>query len=161
MQRPDVFFLGIEYSRKCINKSVAKASKRGLANILFIHGEAMRSITQYLAGKYRFSAVYLNFPDPWPKTKHERRRIVTALFVGAVYGILARNGSFYLVTDDMRYAEEIMSPVMEASPHFENALSSPWVHELPGYQPTLYEEKMRKAGKQVYYLQYRRRGLDF
>lgn len=118
----------------------------------------MRVLSGYLSERYTFSSVYLNFPDPWPKSKHERRRIVTEAFISAVHGILKDGASFYLVTDDERYAVTIMSPLMEAAKAlFENALAEPWVHQLPGYQPTLYEDKMRAAGKEIFYLQYRKR----
>ncbi|MBI4977762.1 MAG: tRNA (guanosine(46)-N7)-methyltransferase TrmB [Spirochaetes bacterium] len=153
LERPDVFFIGLEWSLKAINKSIIKAYKRSLKNLVFIHGEAVAVITDVLLNTYTFDTVYLNFPDPWPKKRHNKRRIVSDEFVASVRNLLADNGRFFLVTDDEEYATTVMAPVMERSA-FNNTLSTPWAHELQEYKQTLYEHKMRSAGKNIYYFSY-------
>lgn len=159
MERPDVFFIGIEYSLKAVNRSVDKAAKRDLKNLLFIYGEAVKVIEDSLYGLIDFNAVYLNFPDPWPKKKHKDRRILKTDFAKLIHKILKPGHAFYLVTDYESYAIDIMSPVMSALEEeglYKNALGKSLVHELEGYKATLYEEKMRALGKPIFYLKYLR-----
>lgn len=152
IERSDVYFFGLEYSFKAIKKSVDKASKRDIKNLCVLYGNANVVIEKYLKDNFFFNKIYLNFPDPWPKKRHHNRRILNDRFIEDVYSILKPNGLFYLVTDDKEYAENIMSPSMEKSLLFENMLSSPWVHCLEGYKKTLYEEKMRSLGKEIYFM---------
>lgn len=155
-ERPDTFFIGIEWSRKAVNKSAKKAGARDLANVLFILGEANAVIEMHLAPHFRFNAVYVNFPDPWPKKRHRKRRIVEDGFIAKAHALLKPDAPFYLVTDFKEYAEETMSPAMDATPLFRNALDTPWTHALDGYKKTLYEEKMRALRKAIYYFKYLR-----
>ncbi|EKV58084.1 tRNA (guanosine(46)-N7)-methyltransferase TrmB [Brachyspira hampsonii] len=151
MNNKDKYFIGIEYSYKAAKKAVSKAYKRNIKNLTIIFGEANNIIDKYLNGKYYFDKIYLNFPDPWPKKKHAHRRIFTKDFLGKMNILLKDDGIFYSVTDDDNYALEIMNPIYKESLIFKNALSSDYVNKLEGYGITLYEEKMRAIGHNIYF----------
>ncbi|WP_295153639.1 tRNA (guanosine(46)-N7)-methyltransferase TrmB [uncultured Brachyspira sp.] len=151
MNNRDKYFVGIEYSYKAAKKAVSKAYKRDIKNLTIIFGEANNVIDKYLNGKYFFDKIYLNFPDPWPKKKHSHRRIFNKNFLNKMHPILKDNGIFYSVTDDDNYALEIMNILYKESDNFKNILNSEYVHQLEGYGVTLYEEKMRAAGHNIYF----------
>ncbi|MEI0796799.1 tRNA (guanosine(46)-N7)-methyltransferase TrmB [Brachyspira intermedia] len=151
MNNKDKYFVGIEYSYKAAKKAVSKAYKRNIKNLTIIFGEANNVIDKYLKGKYYFDKIYLNFPDPWPKKKHAHRRIFTKGFLDKMHTILKDDGIFYSVTDDDNYALEIMNPIYMEASKFRNVLDSEYVHKLEGYGVTLYEEKMRAIGHNIYF----------
>lgn len=151
MNNKDKYFVGIEYSYKAAKKAVSKAYKRNIKNLTIIFGEANNVIDKYLKEKYYFDKIYLNFPDPWPKKKHAHRRIFTRSFLDKMHTILKDDGIFYSVTDDDNYALEIMNPIYMEASKFRNVLDSEYVHKLEGYGVTLYEEKMRAVGHNIYF----------
>ena len=151
MNNKDKYFVGIEYSYKAAKKAVSKAYKRNIRNLTIIFGEANNVINKYLNAQYYFDKIYLNFPDPWPKKKHAHRRIFNKDFLNKIYPLLKDEGIFYSVTDDDNYALEIMNPIYKESENFKNALESEYVHKLEGYGVTLYEEKMRAIGHNIYF----------
>ncbi|WP_297297772.1 tRNA (guanosine(46)-N7)-methyltransferase TrmB [uncultured Brachyspira sp.] len=151
MNNKDKYFIGIEYSYKAAKKAVSKAYKRNIKNLTIIFGEANNVIDEYLNEKYYFDKIYLNFPDPWPKKKHAHRRIFTKDFLNKMYPLLKDAGVFYSVTDDDTYALEIMNPIYKEADNFKNILDSDYVHKLEGYGVTLYEEKMRAIGHNIYF----------
>lgn len=151
MNNKDKYFIGIEYSYKAAKKAVSKAYKRNIKNLTIIFGEANNVIDEYLNGKYYFDKIYLNFPDPWPKKKHAHRRIFTKDFLNKMYPLLKDDGVFYSVTDDDTYALEIMNPIYKEAENFKNILDNDYVHKLEGYGVTLYEEKMRAIGHNIYF----------
>lgn len=151
MNNKDKYFIGIEYSYKAAKKAVSKAYKRNIKNLTIIFGEANNVIDEYLNEKYYFDKIYLNFPDPWPKKKHAHRRIFTKDFLNKMYPLLKDDGIFYSVTDDDTYALEIMNPIYKEADNFKNILDNDYVHKLEGYGVTLYEEKMRAVGHNIYF----------
>ena len=151
MNNKDKYFIGIEYSYKAAKKAVSKAYKRNIKNLTIIFGEANNVIDEYLNEKYYFDKIYLNFPDPWPKKKHAHRRIFTKDFLNKMYPLLKDDGVFYSVTDDDTYALEIMNPIYKEAENFKNILDNDYVHKLEGYGVTLYEEKMRAIGHNIYF----------
>ena len=151
MNNKDKYFVGIEYSYKAAKKAVSKAYKRNIKNLTIIFGEANNVIDKYLKEKYYFDKIYLNFPDPCPKKKHAHRRIFTRSFLDKMHTILKDDGIFYSVTDDDNYALEIMNPIYKEAENFRNVLDSEYVHKLEGYGVTLYEEKMRAVGHNIYF----------
>lgn len=151
MNNKDKYFIGLEYSFKAAKKAVSKAYKRNIKNLTIIFGEANNVIDKYLNEKYLFDKIYLNFPDPWTKKKHSHRRIFNKIFLNKIHKLLKNNGIFYSVTDDDNYALEIMNPIYKEAINFNNILNTDYVHKLDGYGVTLYEEKMRAIGHNIYF----------
>lgn len=156
IENPDKHFVGVEYSYKASKKAVSKAYKRNIKNLTIIFGEANCVIDNYLKDEYLFDKIYLNFPDPWPKNKHSHRRIFTDDFLKKIHYILKQDGIFYSVTDDYNYALNIMNPIYQKSRIFENFLVEEYVHSLEDYGQTLYEEKMRAIGHNIYFFAHKK-----
>jgi tRNA G46 methylase TrmB len=101
-------------------------------------------------------AFWINVPDPWPKKRHHRRRLLQPAFVAALARRLVPGGELHAATDHAEYAEQ-MHAVLSAEPRLENALAAPFVAEMPGRLCTAYEAMWRAEGRPLHFFSYRRR----
>lgn len=154
---PETDFIGIEVHAPGVGKLLDEADKLGLTNLRVYREDALRVLEECLpAGA--IDTVQLFFPDPWPKKKHHKRRIVQPAFVELIRTRLAPNGVFHMATDWEAYAEW-MAEVMEAAPGYVNtadADTAPFVPR-PSFRPlTKFEARGEKLGHGVWDLIYRR-----
>jgi tRNA (guanine-N7-)-methyltransferase len=101
---PDKNFLGIERLLNRVRASARKAAT--LDNVRLLRVESSYAVRYLLPGE-SVERFYLLFPDPWPKRRHHRRRIVTPDFLGSIHAALQKDGSIYIATDDVDYFEMI------------------------------------------------------
>ena len=116
-QHPEKNFLGVERLLGRIRKLDKKGSRANLTNLRLLRFEA-RYLLQYLLPAAAFEAVHIYFPDPWPKDKHARHRLIDEKFPELVRRILAPNGSVHLRTDDPEYfaqMQESFAPAKDFS----------------------------------------------
>ena len=101
---PDKNFLGIE---RLLNRVRASARKTAtLDNVRLLRVESSYAV-RYLLPAESVERFYLLFPDPWPKRRHHRRRIVTPDFLSSIHAALVKGGSIYVATDEVDYFEMI------------------------------------------------------
>ena len=108
---PERNFLGIERLLGRVRSACGKAARASLPNVRILRIESSYAV-QYLFPPRSVAAMHLLFPDPWPKKRHHRRRIVTPEFLGDVHRALARGGRFRIATDQEDYfqaMEELIS----------------------------------------------------
>jgi len=111
---PDKNFLGIERLLNRVRTSARKAAT--LDNVRLLRMESFYAV-RYLLPAESVERFYLLFPDPWPKRRHHRRRIVTRDFLDSIHAALQKNGSIYIATDDVDYFGKIKE-IAESSPGF-------------------------------------------
>ncbi len=111
---PDKNFLGIERLLSRIRSSVRKATS--LDNVRLLQMESSYAV-RYLLPAESVETFYLLFPDPWPKRRHHRRRIVTPDFLNSVHAALEYNGVIYIATDHLDYFRKIKNTA-ESTPGF-------------------------------------------
>jgi tRNA (guanine-N7-)-methyltransferase len=97
---PGKNFLGIERLLDRVRISARKAAT--LDNVRLLRMESFYAV-RYLLPAESVEGFYLLFPDPWPKRRHRRRRIVTPDFLGSIHAALEENGVIYIATDDLDY----------------------------------------------------------
>jgi tRNA (guanine-N7-)-methyltransferase len=100
---PDKNYLGIEVHRPGIGRLLWEIEKAGLANIRIIEHDAVETI-QNMIPQSSAAGIHIFFPDPWPKKRHHKRRLVTQPFTGSLAGKLQKQGYLYMVTDWEDYA---------------------------------------------------------
>ncbi len=152
-------FVGIDIAGHFLRKAAKKAMREGIGNIRFLTTDAKGLLYETVPHE-SLQAVYVNFPDPWPKRGHEKRRHFDEKFVRLVEDRLAPEGYLYLATDVEEYAE-LAYESLSQSEVLANAYSSPWLNER-GWQglETRYEEKWKEMGKTLFYLAFRKaRGM--
>ena len=156
---PDTDFIGIEVHAPGVGKLLDEVDKRGLTNLRVYREDALAVLEQCLP-EGSLTTLQLFFPDPWPKKKHHKRRIVQPAFVELIRTRLMPGGTFHLATDWEAYAEW-MAEVMEAAPGYANTASAetaPYVPR-PAFRPlTKFEARGEKLGHGVWDLIYRREG---
>lgn len=148
---PDHDFLALEVWRPGTGQALARMSGDLLPNVRFVEIDAAQALGSLLpAGSVR--EVWTFFPDPWPKTRHAKRRLVQPAFADDVARALAPGGLWRLATDWSDYAGSIRA-VGGAHPQ----LSLVGTDRAPLRPPTRYERKGVAAGRTITDLAYRRR----
>jgi tRNA (guanine-N7-)-methyltransferase len=155
-EAPNRAFLGIEYSGKRILKMARRLAKGGPANVRILQARAEDAVVELL-GPRSVDTFWVNFPDPWPKARHHRRRMVQPAFVRALAERLVPGGALEVATDDVPYAEWI-DAALSGEERLENALfPEPYAREVPGRKATAYELEWRAEGRPLHFFRYRRR----
>ena len=111
-QNPDKNYLGIEVYKAGIGKLLWEIEKHGLENIRIIEGDAAEIIS--CLPKEAASGFHVFFPDPWPKKRHHKRRLITRPFTDALCNCLEPNGYVYMATDWEDYAHWAMAELLAA-----------------------------------------------
>jgi tRNA (guanine-N7-)-methyltransferase len=111
---PDKNFLGIERLLNRVRTSARKAAT--LDNVRLLRVENSYA-ARYLLPAESVERFYLLFPDPWPKRRHHRRRMVTPDFLNSIYAALRKDGSIYIATDDADYFGKIKE-IAQSAPGF-------------------------------------------
>lgn len=115
---PERDFLGVEVHEPGVGRLLHRAAERSLPNLRVIVGDAAEVLERCLPERSLLD-VYLFFPDPWPKKRHHKRRLVNPAFVQLVASRMVPGGRFLLATDWLPYAEHMMA-VLEAEPGLRN-----------------------------------------
>lgn len=149
---PDEDFLGVEHKDLRVTKTAHWSHRRGADNVRLFHDDAHRFVRERLPAA-SLKRVYILFPDPWPKRRHRRRRLVNRAFLIDLAHALAPGGRLVFASDSQEYAFHVLSHL--------STIADTWVnHYLPaGYQidiptrfPTVFEEHRKREGHRVAYL---------
>jgi tRNA (guanine-N7-)-methyltransferase len=116
-RNPDQNFIGVERLLGRIQKLDRKGRRAGLANLRGVRIESAYFV-QYLLPPHAASTLHIYFPDPWPKKKHRRHRLINQGFPGLARAALVPGGVVYLRTDDADYFAQ-MTEVFAASQEFQ------------------------------------------
>jgi tRNA (guanine-N7-)-methyltransferase len=104
--RPDVNFLGIEWARQFCQYAADRMRRRGLSNVRMLRCDAEPLFAQRIPDN-SLQRVHIYFPDPWPKSRHIRRRLIKPPFIEMVHRKLRIGGQLAVVTDHMNYARQM------------------------------------------------------
>jgi tRNA (guanine-N7-)-methyltransferase len=116
--RPDVNFLGAEVFAAGIGALCRRIDAMALANIRIVQHDAVQVVRDMLAPD-SLAGVHVFFPDPWPKARHHKRRLVQPPFIGMLASRIAPGGYLHCATDWQHYAEQMLS-VLSAEPRLVN-----------------------------------------
>ncbi len=152
---PDEDFLGIEVHRPGVGHLLLRLEEAGLSNVRAICDDAVNVLRDHLPDRCLDRAL-LFFPDPWPKKRHHKRRILQPEFIQLLAQKLKPGGHFHMATDWQPYAEHMLAE-MEAASQFHNCAGSGQYAERPAYRPTTkFERRGRRLGHGVWDLLYQR-----
>ena len=105
-QHPNRNFLGVERLLGRIRKLDKKGQRARLTNLRLLRLEA-RYVMKYLLPEKGFEVIHVYFPDPWPKDRHARHRLINSEFPQAAARLLKKGGVVHLRTDDMTYFRQM------------------------------------------------------
>lgn len=124
-QHPETQFIAVEMQLKRVRKIWSKRHNRSLNNLSIVYGQAEDFVAHYVPEQI-FTEIYINFPDPWPKKRHAKHRLIQPPFVEALKKVLQPQGTLTIVTDDQDYGSEIQ----------ETLQTDPWVPTENPYSST-------------------------
>lgn len=154
-EQPEYNWVAVEKKFERVRKIWSKIKNSALPNLLAVCGEGHRT-TQHYIPHASVRAVYINFPDPWPKRRHSKHRIVEPLFVKEIHRILEPGGILTLVTDDAPYSHHMIRTLLQA-PGFQSEFPEPYyLSDYPGYGTSYFEDLWREKGKIIRYHAFRK-----
>lgn len=152
---PDHGFIGAEPFLNGVAATLAAVRDHGLANVRLHMGDALEVLERLPDASLRF--VYLLHPDPWPKARHAKRRMINPGPLDLIAAKLQSGGEFRLGTDDPIYCRWAMM-VMNGRREFDWLAESAedFLTRPGGWPETRYEAKARREGREVWYFRYQR-----
>ena len=152
---PETNCIGIEVHRPGVGHLLLGAEAASLRNLRVICHDAVEVVQQQLAPA-SIALVHIFFPDPWPKKRHHKRRLIQPPFVDLLAKVIAPGGTLRLATDWEPYALH-MRDVIDASPAFANvAADAGFVVRSADRPLTRFERRGQRLGHDVWDLEYRR-----
>ncbi|HLV07688.1 MAG TPA: tRNA (guanine(46)-N(7))-methyltransferase TrmB [Croceibacterium sp.] len=159
---PDHGFIGCEpfvngVAQALVHVSGDHGARPPLANVRLHHGDALEVLSRVPDGALSF--LYLLHPDPWPKARHAKRRMMNDGPVSLFAAKLKPGGEFRFGTDHPVYLRHALMVMRGHSDRFEWLVEGPhsWQSRPAGWPETRYEAKARRLGHEVWYFRFRRR----
>jgi tRNA (guanine-N7-)-methyltransferase len=152
---PDVGVVGCEPFLNGVAMALAGLEREQVFNVRLRRGDAQTLVEAAPDGF--FSRVFILYPDPWPKRRHHKRRIMVAGMIEALARVMRKGGELRFATDIDDYAGWTLRRFL-ASPNFHWTANraDDWRRPWPEWRPTRYEAKARKDGRGSVYLTFAR-----
>ena len=154
---PDHGFIGAEPFVNGVAQALTHVRDRTLANVRIHHGDALEVLRRVPDGA--LTMLYLLHPDPWPKNKHAKRRMMNDGPVRMIADKLKPGGEFRFGTDHPVYLRHALMVMRRFTDQFEWVVDGPksWQNRPSGWPETRYEHKARTVyGHEVWYFRFRR-----
>jgi tRNA (guanine-N7-)-methyltransferase len=155
-QHPEIGFIGCEVFENGIAKLLGEIDRRGLGNVR-VHPNDARPLLVALAPR-SIGRVFILFPDPWPKARHHKRRLVAPATLDRLAEIMTDGAELRLATDDSGYLSWMLAHATN-HPDFLWTARRPadWRERPADWPASRYEEKARNAGRTPAFLRFVRR----
>jgi tRNA (guanine-N7-)-methyltransferase len=146
LRHPETGYLGCEVFSGGIAKLVEAIHAEAIDNVRLFTDDALKLLLRLPEAS--FDEAFLLYPDPWPKTRHHKRRFVSATTLGELARVLRPGAAFRFATDIEDYANWTLAHVVR-TPAFRFVPGPPgsWHLPFPDWQPTRYEQKARLEGR--------------
>lgn len=151
--RPETDLLAFEVYQPALAQVLAGIGRRGLGNVRLVEADAGAGL-RHLLPNGCIDELWLFFPDPWPKAKHHKRRLVRPEFADVAAAKLRPGATWRLATDWSDYAER-MREVLDAHPRFVNTADG-WAQRFDERPVTRFERRGTELGRRIFDLCYRR-----
>lgn len=152
-QNPDINYIGIDIQLSVLSYALDKVLESGLPNIKLLRVDGS-SLTNYFDSG-EVDLLYLNFSDPWPKTRHEKRRLTYRNFLETFEQILPENGEIHFKTDNRGLFEYSLASMSQYGMVLKQVWLDLHASDYEGNVMTEYEEKFSKKGQVIYRLEAR------
>ncbi|MEO6436049.1 MAG: tRNA (guanosine(46)-N7)-methyltransferase TrmB, partial [Tepidisphaeraceae bacterium] len=148
--RPDVNFFGVEWARWFWRYSSDRLRRGGCTNARTVRAEAGYFLTEFVPPQ-SLSVLHIYFPDPWPKARHHKRRLIQPKFMPLVARVVKPGGRIQVVTDHAGYWEENIEPTIRAAEGFQVVdYTRPGSASAGEFVGTNFERKYAREGRPFY-----------
>ncbi|TAK68152.1 MAG: tRNA (guanosine(46)-N7)-methyltransferase TrmB [Betaproteobacteria bacterium] len=150
---PENNYLGIEVHTPGVGSLLKRIAESGLTNLRLVQHDAVE-VLEHMIAPATLAGAHIFFPDPWPKKRHHKRRLIQPAFVALLASRVAPGAYLHAATDWQEYAEQILA-VFAAEPALAN--TAPGFAPRPDYRPlTKFESRGLKLGHGVWDIIFRR-----
>lgn len=151
--RPETDFLAIEVHTPGVGSLLKLIAEKGLTNVRIVQHDAVE-VVRDMVSPGSLAGIHVFFPDPWPKKRHLKRRLIQPPFVSLLASRLAPGGYFHCATDWEEYAQQMLD-VLGGEPLLENTAAG--FAPRPDYRPfTKFEQRGLRLGHGVWDVVFRR-----
>ena len=148
VENPDKNWVAVEKRFDRAKKIWLKVKKQNIPNLVVVWAEANGWTSNYIPAA-SVDEIFINFPDPWPKRKHMKNRLLTPEFVHEMVRILKEQRTITFVTDHEGYSEIAIEELL-ASPNLKSTIDSPYYKEpTREYGTSFFEDLFRRQGKTI------------
>jgi tRNA (guanine-N7-)-methyltransferase len=151
--RPHSNVLAFEVYRPAIARMLGNLVREGLDNVRIVEADAVAGLERLLPPR-SVDAIWMFFPDPWPKPRHHKRRLLTPAFAALAASRMKVGALWRIATDSADYASW-MRDVLDNVPCFANEHPSGWAPRWEARPVTQFEQRGLDAGRQIFDMAYR------
>lgn len=149
-RNPDINFIGCEIEQSVLLKAAEKLKEENINNLRLINLDA-KDIKEYF-GKNEIDKLFLNFSDPWPKSRHEKRRLTFDTFLNSYLYILKEDGIIEMKSDNKKLFEYSLKKFNEFNFKFLEVNLDLHLENDEEIITTEYEDKFKSLGKPIYFI---------
>lgn len=151
---PELDFIAVEVHTPGVGALLKRLEEERIANVRVVQYDAVE-VVEHMIAPGSLSGVHIFFPDPWPKKRHHKRRLLGAAFVHALAGRLAPGGYIHVATDWQNYAEQMLDTLRDEDLLVNTAAD---FAPRPAHRPlTKFERRGLELGHGVWDIVFRRR----
>ena len=150
-QNPEINWVAVDIRFDRCRKTWLRTHRENLPNVYIMCGDA-NLLNRYYIPKRSLSEIFVNFPDPWPKLRHAKHRLIQAPFLKEVAEAALPGAYATFVTDDEPYATQMLRE-LNASPYWSPRLPPPYLSmEWPDYGSSYFFDLWKKKGRNIHFL---------
>ncbi len=152
-EHPNCFIIGAEPFLNGVCKAVAGVEDNALSNVHLYHGDAHHILEKMPDAA--LDKVFILFPDPWPKARHNKRRLISDAFVAEIYRVLKPNGKFRFGSDIIHYVDWSLTRIhAHGGFEFPHTHSTDWRIRPDDWPSTRYLEKALREGRSGHFFEF-------
>lgn len=151
--QPHLNWVAVEKRFDRARKIWARLHRENLTNLIVVCAEAVVFTRHYVPCK-TVTEMFVNFPDPWPKLRHAKHRLIRSEFLAEVEKILIPGGTAHFTTDDRPYVD-LMLEVVAGHPLWSSKLPFPhFTTDIPDFGSSYFCDLWKRKGRSIYHLQF-------
>ncbi len=154
---PEANVIGIEISQPSLRKASSKVKNHGLENVRVLDGSGPNLLWTNIVPE-ALSELHVNFPDPWHKEGHQKRRLINLDFLHLAATRVRPSGLLFVATDHPSY-QPVVTECLEQTPYFDSRIETTYTLEPGDRFQTKYEMKALREGRVPFYYLYQRNGV--
>ncbi len=150
---PERLWIAVEKRFDRVRRIWSKTQNEHLPNVCIVCGEA-NVFTRYYLQEDSVEEVYVNFPDPWPKERHAKNRLIQGSFIHELSRVVKKQGRAMIVTDDASYSSQVIQE-MTKDKAWGSLYADPfYITDYDNYGSSYFEVLWKEQGRQILYMQF-------
>lgn len=149
-ENPNINWVAVEKRFMRVRKIWSKVKNGNLKNLFIVCGEAYTVTSNYFPSG-TVKQFFINFPDPWPKRRHARHRLIQPVFLDQLKRVASANSNITLVTDDPTYSKLAIKEIHTHGSFVSRYPEPFYITDMMGYGTSFFEELWREQGRLIHY----------